>query len=627
MKCILFPLFLILFNILTPVSNAQEVEHPLTQNAVQRLHSLREKEFARNELRSGGESLLLPFFDDFSRYSLPTNNPDIPDSWKRWSDTMVFVNNSFPVSPPTIGVATFDGLNSDGYPYNFNSQFSYGKADTLTSLPIDLSFYNANSALYLMFSYEAGGLGNNPNEADSLVLEFFSPFGAGEWFHKWSVPGTADIAFTQVFIPITEPEFLLDGFKFRFRNYATLSGAFDHWHLDYVWLNEGMDPNNFLFDEVAMQYPNTTLLNGEYTSMPWTHFISAPSSFMTSGITAYENNLGQTENIVTGYSISYQGSVQNFPNQFFDTFGNAQQERQSPLSLNGFVYDDTVNDSCAVFDVCVYFNPTDANLQNDTACFQQVFSNYYAYDDGSAERAYALEAAGGNIAVKVHTEIADTLLGLLIHWIPYGVNVVNESFLLRAWHENSGSPGSQIVEQFEYHSPHFYHDGPNIFSYYEYDDPIFLPEGNFFVGWTQPNITGLNVGNDKNTNTNPVKLFYSLGFNQPWQQSSVTGSVMIHPVFRAGKTIAWNNIEEKHGLNAMIFPNPASDHILLTVENENTNYLVSIHDLSGRLIKSETLQISGMTSLDISSLPPSIYVLTITDRANGAYSRQKLIKE
>ena len=43
----------------------------------------------------------LPFFDDFSNYT------GYPKS-DLWADRQVFVNNSFPMYPPPLGVATLD---------------------------------------------------------------------------------------------------------------------------------------------------------------------------------------------------------------------------------------------------------------------------------------------------------------------------------------------------------------------------------------------------------------------------------------------------------------------------------------------------------------------------------------
>ena len=51
-------------------------------------------------------------------------------------------------------------------------------------------------------------------------------------------------------------------------------------------------------------------------------------------------------------------------------------------------------------------------FDNDSIGFNQVFSNYYAYDDGTAEKAYALDAIGGQLAVRFLLAKADTLDGV-----------------------------------------------------------------------------------------------------------------------------------------------------------------------------------------------------------------------
>jgi len=39
-----------------------------------------------------------------------------------WEDDDVYINGTYPIDPPTIGVATFDGLARDGHPYNPRSE-------------------------------------------------------------------------------------------------------------------------------------------------------------------------------------------------------------------------------------------------------------------------------------------------------------------------------------------------------------------------------------------------------------------------------------------------------------------------------------------------------------------------
>ncbi|MBL7830595.1 MAG: hypothetical protein JNK41_06175, partial [Saprospiraceae bacterium] len=84
------------------------------------------------------DTIDLPFLDDFS-YSGPYPDP------KLWINDDVFINNTFAIKQPSIGVATFDGTNSGGSPYLGGN----GISDYLTSQQIDLGKYNSGSNVYL----------------------------------------------------------------------------------------------------------------------------------------------------------------------------------------------------------------------------------------------------------------------------------------------------------------------------------------------------------------------------------------------------------------------------------------------------------------------------------------------
>jgi hypothetical protein len=581
----------------------------------------------QGESRGGTASLALPFFDDFSRYSLPTNDPAVLATWQRWSDTCAFINTGFPIDPPTIGVATLDGLRADGYPYNFNDEFSYGSADTLTSLPIDLSTLTATDQVFLSFFYQGGGMGNNPDLGDSLIVEFYSPFGAGQWTQVWTSPEVFPTdTFEQIFIGISTPDYLLDGFQFRFRNFGTLSGAFDHWHIDYVQLDAGVDSSNVIFDEVSMQFPIRTMLN-EYTAMPLTHFAANASSNMASSIAVQERNLGNDENIVTSYSVTKEdGSAQVFNAVDFNTALNANSSFTRTINLNGFTYNVTPDDTCSYFDVKTYINPTDARLQNDTATLRQYFYNYYAYDDGTAERGYSNSAAGGMIATKFRAEVTDSLLGLFVYWLPTGVNVSSETFLLRAWSDGGTTPGAELGENYNYHHPAFYQHGENYFSYYAYDNPIAVT-GNFYVGWVQSGSVGLPVGNDKSGNTNVTKVFYNNGFDQPWQQSSINGSLMIRPVFKSGKSSVWNSIAELTSENPSVYPNPFSNSFTVEGLHENSSYQISILSSTGQLLEANNYSHVSRAEVHNSALPAGIYFIQITNNSTQEIIRLKAMKQ
>lgn len=128
-------------------------------------------------------ALKLPFVDDFS------GGVGYPDA-KLWTDRTAFVNNSYPVIPPSIGVATLDALDANGRVYAHADRSSF-PADTLTSQPIRLdsnfTHHRAMSigdSLYFSFYYQPGGgckatpavewerIGDAPEFDDELILEF-----------------------------------------------------------------------------------------------------------------------------------------------------------------------------------------------------------------------------------------------------------------------------------------------------------------------------------------------------------------------------------------------------------------------------------------------------------------------
>ena len=82
---------------------------------------------------------------------------------------------------------------------------------------------------YLLFYYQSEGLGDNPQTEDSLVLEFLTGVdtaGFPVWKHIWSIPGQTTQEFQRMEFNIKGANYLHAGFRFRFRNYATLSGNY-----------------------------------------------------------------------------------------------------------------------------------------------------------------------------------------------------------------------------------------------------------------------------------------------------------------------------------------------------------------------------------------------------------------
>lgn len=602
-------------------TQAQIIEVPLQFDVEKNRQYTLDKAY-EGALRGGGGTINLPFFDDFSRYSLATNDPNIPVEWQRWTDDHARINYTFARSPISMGVATLEGLDRTGYPYDFQDEFAEGPCDTLSSLPINLGGFTAFDNVYLVFHYQGEGLGNAPEAVDSLHLDFYSPFGQGEWFPRWSVGGSAMSSFERVFIHITEPEYLLNGFRFRFRNEGRLSGNYDMWHLDYIVLDQQIDPNTFDYDEVAMQYPVNTWLN-EFTAMPWVHYQSNAAGFMADQFQFFQNNPGPlTENITSGWSITYDGVKQDFPSQTFNIQDNDRSEIITTGNLNGYVFDPLVTDTCAWFDVCIYHNPADAYQQNDTICFRQEFTDYYAYDDGSAERAIGIQSQGGMVALRFQSAIEDTLIGIRVHWTPYGRDVSNNPFLLRLWNDGGGIPGSEIIENFTFHNPEYYQEGYDIFTFYPFDQNVAV-SGTFYVGWVQSDDVNYFVGNDKNRDNNTGKMFVMLQ-NGVWEQVSITGSVMIRPVFKSRKTpIVGVNENENAGIS--VYPNPTHEVLTISALPDGES-LIHVVDITGKTVLTERSFGIQNFALNTSELSDGFYVIRIISNNKQVHAERIVVR-
>ena len=607
----------------------EEIERDLLYMPMEEvaLRDMRPSNFAGMNQR--GSALSLPFFDDFSTPSMPLSDGTLPgfEAFQRWETGSARRTETFAINAPTIGAATLDGLNRFGEPYNFVEVNTPGWCDTLTSLPIALNGYFPESNVHLMFHYEAGGRGNAPDIGeDLLVLEFKSTddvTGEVFWTEVWSSDSTATNAFERVYVAVNEFPYLVNDFQFRFRNFGALAGNVDLWHLDYLLLDDQIVPAEFdVVSEVAIVEPVTTLLR-DFTRMPWNHFIANPAYYMRDSLLMQQRNFGtQADNINWGFSIDYEGevsvyetTVQNTNVQPLTPFNTTLFVGNNPLGEN-FVFDSEVADTTATFAVSVWQSSIGllhtekvGVPDNDSIVFHQVFENDFAYDDGTAEKAYALTAAGGKVAVRYELEVPDTLLGLAIHFTPYYTNSDDETFLLRAWEDNDGVPGDELSENYQFHSPQYFNDGFDLFAFYEYDDPIPV-DGNIHVGIVQATEVGLNFGLDKNTNSNVGQLHYSLGLGGSWLNSEIEGSVMIRPVLRANKSEVWNAVAETDVSAApalRIYPNPVNGASCQVEVSEAAEW--QLWSASGKLIQSGRWPAQGVYSCDLSGLSAGLYVL------------------
>ena len=259
---------------------------PLYSNYQIKQKRIQNKAFDQFQAKRGvTDTLTLPFFDDFSILSvLPLES--------LWTDGAVFINADFPINPPSIGVATFDGLDGQGNAYEGIDPSLFGPADTLSSQPINLSGFVPGDSLYLSFFYQAQGLSFEVlKESDSLVLQFQNRIGA--WVNIWSTPGLANTDFHIANIAVKDTSYLHEAFRFRWVNYQQYIGNLKQWHLDYVYLNQGRNAADTIFEDQAMVYlpefPFTT-----YTHLPWKHLQQSFSKHLRSSFEVPVSNLASS---------------------------------------------------------------------------------------------------------------------------------------------------------------------------------------------------------------------------------------------------------------------------------------------------------------------------------------------
>ena len=118
-----------------------------------------------NARQSGTQALdtvlSLPFWDDFSQIARDTLGFPTPDTL-RWTpeSTNVRINTGLAINPPTVGVASFDGVDARGRPYNPAGAEGV-LSDSLESRPINLAAVPEaeRNTVYLSFFLATTGVG------------------------------------------------------------------------------------------------------------------------------------------------------------------------------------------------------------------------------------------------------------------------------------------------------------------------------------------------------------------------------------------------------------------------------------------------------------------------------------
>lgn len=561
------------------------------------------------------DTLNLPFFEDF------TSTLIYPDS-SRWQNNVVYVNQDFAIHPPSYGVATFDYLDENGLPYSsLEKEFVEG-GDTLTSQFINLgNGYTADDSIYLSFFYQARGLGDLSTEADSFKIQFRDT--SGYWYDMWAVNGGKHYDFEQVLLPVIDRAYLHVGFQFRFINVTHRWGNNNHWHLDYIYLDDNRSDTSMYYPDYAIQSKPTSLLD-HYYSMPYDHFMADVSEaadsfyFYVSNMKDYVMNAqvrhleknGDDTLVITQYNQN-EGNV--------PVLGYAQRKVKGydftglsgyPLVINRNYY---VRESGIT-------NPPPFD-KNEVLTVNHPFTRHFAYDDGTAESGFGfndLKTATGWVVVAFDLKKSDSLHAVDILLTYNTQDVSRQRFDFQVYSDIAINGGTdELVYEQSFVVGDIYESVDNRGFYtIRLEQPIELQAGKFYVGWRQDKEYNLTLGWDKNNGylynadvMNP-NIYFNIG--DGWIQnnnSKLIGAPMIRPI--VGKKDPWTtDVQDVSVGDYRIYPNPADQEIHVPGDAKR----VRILSTSGQVVLD--VQHADNSGIDVSSLVKGLYIVQVETKQN-----------
>lgn len=583
------------------------------------------------------------FVDDFSGLS------PYPER-AYWLDRQVFVNRTLAVNPPTLGVATFDGLDETGTPYGGG----YGVSDALTSGYINLSPSAIGPTdVFLSFFIQPKGMGYSMQKDDSLVVEFKAPDGTWKrvdaftqdtFYTFWQSPQQFSFHWYKL-----DSEFLFNGFQFRFLNYSPNSKTMEPWHLDMVRLQPRIVPPDQRFDDMSFITLPPGILN-RYTAMPWSHFKGhvADEIRQEYGFTVRSNfntAVSLDESRISVREAPFNTSPDLLPliTTFDATNFNPGEQKSGLRVLPQVNVEDMVQSLEALpeADNRVMINRYTLNpgkdqddvpglLRNDTVDFLTVFGDYFAYDDGSAEQRILPGNTGERLAVRFTANTDDTLRAVMMHIPHYPGSYPASNFRLQVYiGQLDDEPEYEQTFQKTFYADQLFDTLQGFTTFVLLDvtgterTPLFIPEGDFFIGW-ETNFTPVPVGFDRNSPGAAQHLFFRSA--QDWvlldtvSTYAYKGAVMLRPIMGNVMPVHTPNSTGQPSVTdypaVSVFPNPTAGAVFVTADQivAEESYSAELVDEQGRVIRRWA---SVPRQFSLQSDPPGWYVLRVVHLPTG----------
>jgi hypothetical protein len=592
-------------------------------------------------------ALTLPFFDDFTT---PLEGPPNATRWLgataaypnlgatiRYLGGGGYVSNRLAVNPLTRGTLTLDGLRSNGLPYSPNSATSYGQTDTLTSQVIDLSGLGVSSNVYLSFAWQAGSVVGAPNSNAQVNLRLELLDNTGRWQEAWAYTSRGSTTrFKQQILPLNQAAYFHSGFQFRFRASGSRTLNSDLFGLDYIYLNNNRTASDTTFQDIATSRGLGSPLR-TYTSMPvWQYAAaaSAGSSPLNPTLTATLNSL--TAPLTTPTPVSWRGTVHELTSGGAATATWLTGGRPIVAAARQeLVQGDATTAPLAVagtaarrfrYQLALLTNETNPlTLPNDTISRDLELSNYYAYDDGTAESGIGLPASNTNptsyLALAFTTSQDDYVRSVRVapvfNNIPLaagGENSENRPITVAVWADNNGKPANTPVSTATATLLNSLSSG-QTFVEIPFAAPVPV-KGRFYVGYGQlSNGRFLLYGFDLNNQLPANSLFINTQGTttaDPWsaQTLSPAGVPMLRPVMN--QTVLATRGQQAISAAFTLYPNPAPTGTTVGVDGP-TFRRAALLDVLGRPVWQQPAAEAGQATLRLpAGLPPGVYLVQLT---------------
>jgi hypothetical protein len=438
-------------------------------------------------------------------------------------------------------------------------------------------------------------------------LEFYSK--TKEWVPVWTQLGyEVDTLFHQQFISIKDPNYLHDAFQFRFRSYGRSSGPYDTWNLDYVYLNTKRSVKQpYLFD-VAMRKPVSNILK-KYTAMPLRQYRINPAAATADSVKTDIVNHFNNFNVLTStftLTDAQRGTefARNIQRSIVVDALKSQVLRVKIAPINAAAQLDSLH-LISKFFVATTDTIPGANLKtNDTITARASLTDYFAYDDGSAEYGVQVNQKLGRVAVRYVLAKADTIGGVRMSMVSFNKDISGQGFTIQIYSNKGGKPDQVIAQRSVAVRYPAVRDG---FVDYTFATPVAVAD-TFYVGWLQINDQPVTVGFDRNSLLGSSAVYYNLGTE--WaKETSLKGSIMVRPYLgkKAQGVITGN--EPVAPVNAIFYPNPARGEVRW---NNKSLKKIEVYSTGGNLVHALE-PANGQQSAAVDHLSHGIYIFKATD--------------